>query len=53
MNLDRAAREAVRKRRRRLLINVLEVALGDLVELDGIEATKRAIDKFRQQLEDY
>lgn len=52
-DLDKAAHDAVRKRRRQLLINVLEVALGDLVELDGVEATRRAIDRFREQLENY
>lgn len=51
MNLDRVSEEAVRKRRRKLLISVLEVALGDLVDLDGIEATRKTIQKFNEQLD--
>ena len=51
MNLDRIAREAVKKRRRKLLVSVLEVALGDLVALDGIEATRETIQKFNEQLD--
>lgn len=51
MSLDRIAREAVRRRRRKLLISVLEVALGDLVALDGIQATRRVIARFYDQLD--
>ena len=53
MNLDRIAEDAVRRRRRKLLISVLEVALGDLVTLDGISGTKKALAKFQDQLENY
>jgi hypothetical protein len=53
MNLDRIAEDAVKRRRRKLLISVLEVALGDLVALDGISETKKALAKFQDQLENY
>lgn len=51
MNLDRAAQDAVRRRRRKLLISVLEVALGDLVAMDGVQATRKVIARFYDQLD--
>lgn len=51
MNLDRIAEEAVKRRRRKLLISVLEVALGDLVAMDGIEQTRQIIRRFAEQLD--
>ena len=51
MSLDRIAQDAVKKRRRKLLISVLEVALGDLVALDGIQATRKVIVHFYDQLD--
>lgn len=51
MSLDRAAQDAVRRRRRKLLISVLEVALGDLVAMDGVQATRKVIARFYDQLD--
>lgn len=51
MSLDRIAQDAVARRRRKLLISVLEVALGDLVALDGVQATRKVIAKFYDQLD--
>jgi hypothetical protein len=50
---DEQAIEAVKKRRRKLLLSVLEVSLGDLVDLDGIDKTKEYLNSFQQQLKDY
>jgi len=50
---DTQAEEAVRKRRRKLLLSVLEVSLGDLVALDGIYKVKEYLNSFQQQLKDY
>lgn len=51
MSLDRIAQDAVRRRRRKLLISVLEVALGDLVAMDGVQATRKVIARFYDQLD--
>lgn len=51
MNLDRTAQDAVRRRRRKLLISVLEVALGDLVAMDGVQATRKLVVHFYDQLD--
>lgn len=50
---DAQAEEAVKKRRRKLLLSVLEVSLGDLVDLDGIDKVKVYLSKFQQQLTEY
>ena len=50
---DAQAEEAVKKRRRKLLLSVLEVSLGDLVALDGIDKVKEYLNSFQQQLKDY
>lgn len=50
-HLDKAARDALKRRRRKLIISSLEVMLGDLVAIDGIEATKEVLEKFMDQLE--
>lgn len=50
---DAQAEEAVKKRRRKLLTLVLEVALGDLAALDGIEKTREYLREFERQLIEY
>lgn len=45
------ARRAVKRRRRKLIMNSLEVMLGDLVEMDGVPATREVLIKFLEQLE--
>jgi len=50
---DEQAIKAVKKRRRKLLLSILEVSLGDLVDLDGIDKTKEYLNSFQQQLKDY
>ena len=50
---DAQAEEAVKKRRKKLLLSVLEVSLGDLVALDGIDKVKEYLNSFQQQLKDY
>lgn len=50
---DAQAEDAVKKRRRKLLLSVLEVSLGDLVALDGIDKVKEYLNSFQQQLKDY
>lgn len=50
MNLDDAARLAVRRRRLRHLSVLLEVALGDLVALEGVEATLARLREYERQL---
>ena len=52
-DLDRACRQAVDRYRREKLIGLVEVLLGDLVALDGIEPTKVVLQKFQDQLELY
>lgn len=44
MSLDRAALCAIRRRRRKLILNALEIMLGDLVTMDGIPATKALLE---------
>jgi hypothetical protein len=50
---DEQAIKAVKKRRRKLLISVLEVALGDLVAMDGIEKAHQYLREFERQLTEY
>ena len=50
---DAQAEEAVKKRRRKLLLSVLEVSLGDLVAIDGIEKVKEYLNNFQRQLTEY
>jgi hypothetical protein len=50
---DDQAIEAVKKRRRKLLLSILEVSLGDLVEMDGIEKVKKYLNEFERQLTEY
>lgn len=50
---DAQAEKAVKKRRRKLLLSVLEVSLGDLVALDGIDKVKEYLNSFQQQLTEY
>jgi hypothetical protein len=50
---DEQAIEAVKKRRRKLLLSVLEVSLGDLVQMDGIEKVKKYLNEFERQLTEY
>ena len=52
-DLDRACQEAVDRYRREKLIGLVEVLLGDLVALDGVDATKAVLQKFSDQLEHY
>ena len=47
---DDQARKAVEKRRRKLLLSLLEVSLGDLVAMDGIDQTRRYLREFERQL---
>lgn len=51
--LERAAQQAIERRRRRQLAVLLEVALGDMVALDGIEKTKLVLRHYLTQLEDF
>lgn len=50
---DKAISEIVNRMRREKLIALVEVLLGELVALDGIEATKAVLAKFQDQLEHY
>ena len=50
---DEQAIEAVKKRRRKLLLSVLEVSLGDLVQMDGIDKVKKYLNEFERQLTEY
>lgn len=50
---DDQASEAVKKRRRKLLLSVLEVSLGDLVAMDGIDQTRRYLRELERQLTEY
>lgn len=52
-DLDKACRAAVDRYRRERLILLIETLLGDLVALDGIEATKTVLARFQDQLELY
>lgn len=50
---DKAITDIVNRMRREKIIGLVEVLLGDLVALDGIEATKGVLQKFSDQLEHY
>lgn len=52
-NIDDLVRKAVRRRRIRHLTVLLEVALGDLVALEGLDATRRRLREFERQLTEY
>lgn len=52
-NVDKACREIIDRMRRKQLTGLIEVLLGDLVALDGIEPTKAVLRKFQEQLELY
>jgi hypothetical protein len=48
---DKNARDAIKRRRRKLIVNSLEIMLGDLVAMDGVPATREVLTKFLEQLE--
>lgn len=48
---DKIARDAIKRRRRKLIMNSLEIMLGDLVAMDGIPATRDVLIRFLEQLE--
>lgn len=50
---DKAITSIVTRMRREKLIGLVEVLLGDLVALDGIDATKQVLARFQDQLEHY
>ena len=50
---DKAISDIVNRMRREKLIGLVEVLLGDLVALDGIDATKKVLARFQDQLEHY
>lgn len=52
-NLDKAIKAIQDRMQREKLIGLIEVLLGDMVALDGIEATKAVLAKFQNQLEHY
>lgn len=52
-NLDKAVESIIKRMRRKQLTGLIEVLLGDLVALDGIEAAKATLSKFQDQLEHY
>lgn len=52
-DVDKACREIIDRMRRRKLVGLIEVLLGDLVALDGVEATKAVMKNFQDQLEHY
>ena len=49
--MRRLTTNAIAQRRRKLIMNSLEIMLGDLVALDGVDATKNVLENFKQQLE--
>lgn len=51
--LDKAAEEAVKKRRRLLHLKVLELVLGDLVRDDGVKKTQALLIWYAKQLRDF
>lgn len=51
--LERAAENAVKARRRKLLLNTLEVTLGELVAMEGIPTTREIVLKMARQLRWY
>lgn len=50
---DKAISDIVNRMRREKIIGLVEVLLGDLVALDGIEPTKKVLARFQDQLELY
>jgi len=50
---DTAVSNIINRMRREKLVSLIEVLLGDLVALDGIEPTKKVLQKFQDQLEHY
>lgn len=52
-NLDKAIKAIQDRMQREKLIGLIEVLLGDMVALDGVEATKAVLAKFQDQLEHY
>jgi hypothetical protein len=50
---DALAEQAVKARRKRLLLNTIEVALGELVHMEGISTTRGIILRFARQLKFY
>lgn len=53
MNLDAAARKAVERHQRLLHHKTLELVLGAMVAMDGIARTRRILEWYLRQLEDY
>ena len=53
MNLDKAAQDAIDRHRRLLCHKVLELALGELVALDGIQGARRAILVYAHELKHF
>jgi hypothetical protein len=51
--LERAAENAVKARRRKLLMNTIEIALGELVAMEGIPGTREIVLRFARQLRWY
>lgn len=49
--MRRLASAAIKARRRKLIMNSLEIMLGDLVAMDGVAATKNVLETFINQLE--
>ena len=52
-DLDRAARAAVERHARLLHHKTLELVLGAMVAQDGIDKTRRILEWYLSQLEDY
>lgn len=50
---DDHAEQAVKARRKRLLLNTIEVALGELVAMEGVAGTRAIILRFARQLKFY
>ena len=51
--IDRAAQAAIDRHRRLLCHKVLELALGELVALDGIQGARRAILVYARELKHF
>lgn len=49
--MRRLTSQAVKARRRKLIMSSLEIMLGDLVAMDGVPATREVLTKFLEQLE--
>jgi hypothetical protein len=52
-DLDKAIASIQQRMEREKLIGLIEILLGNMVALDGIEATKAVLAKFQDQLEHY